>query len=237
MKYFKINIKKFYENDMIATDATGKNVKDGRKYFDKMKEGEEIINAPIFDYFQLQSFDKKENWEWMLADVHNFIGEGSQIPGWFISKKLKILLKDNYIANPHFFYPSKLFYQGNSLDYYIFQFSGKKNVEKIRSKINFEKSIFYDPNNQKEIIVKDTSDFVKEKKRIRLESREIKNNFQIEIKKIVLKEKTDFFPMFNFLKDNIVSENLKSVMETNEITGFEFSELDYKVIVEDSNLS
>ena len=38
--------------------------------------------------------------------------------------------------------------------------------------------------------------------------------------------------MQNFLGDKLVSERLKKAIEENNITGFEFSELDYEVIVE-----
>ncbi|MBP2617884.1 ethanolamine utilization cobalamin adenosyltransferase [Chryseobacterium jejuense] len=44
-------------------------------------------------------------------------------------------------------------------------------------------------------------------------------------------EKFDFFPMINFMKDIIVSEKLKESIEFNNIQGFEFSELDYGVVI------
>ena len=49
---------------------------------------------------------------------------------------------------------------------------------------------------------------------------------------IVLNNDLDFFPMQSFFKDNLISERLKQAIEENGITGFEFSELDYEVIVE-----
>jgi len=49
---------------------------------------------------------------------------------------------------------------------------------------------------------------------------------------LVLNEAFDFFPMGTFLKDDLVSERLKQAIETVGITGFEFSELDYEVVVD-----
>ena len=92
MKYYKTKIKSFY-GDRIASDAKGENIANADEYFWAMDKGEILYNVPIFDYFVLESFDKEKYWEWALFDVHDFIGTGSQIPGWFISKKLKKLLE------------------------------------------------------------------------------------------------------------------------------------------------
>lgn len=232
MKYYKINIKTLYqEDDRIASSAEGGNIDNADYYFIKMDNGEMVYGAPVFDYFSLESFDKKEYWDWILTDVFDFIGKGSRIPGWLISKRFKELLEKFKITEPHFYYLSKLLYKGDKLDYYIFQFSGNNIVEKIRAKINFEQCIFFDPNNAKDIFVNSKDEFVTEKKRIRKESMQHNKDSKIEIKTLVLKENLDFFPMYNFLEDNIISEKLKQSIEENGISGFEFSELDYEVVI------
>ena len=146
MKYYKIDIKShFPELGRIASSAEGKNIANADEYFWTMDRGEILYNAPIFDYFVLESFDKEKYWEWALFDVHDFIGTGSQIPGWFISKKLKKVLENFKITEPHFYYLSKLLYKGEKKDYYVFQFTGKNIYKELTKYINFSKSEFLNP--------------------------------------------------------------------------------------------
>lgn len=229
MKYYKITIKRFYENDMIATNANGKNVEDAEYYFGEMDKGEIIENAPIFDYFFLESYDKKEYWEWILSDSYKFLGEGSQIPGWFISDNLKKLFEKFNIAEPHFYYPSKLLYKEIKLDYYIFQFSGDNFLNPLIDYINFGQSLYFDPNQNIIFELKNMDDLIFHTKKILKESGY--DVISIPIKKLALNSALDFFPMQSFLGDNIISERLKNAIEENGITGFEFSELDYEVVV------
>jgi len=230
MKYYKITVRRFYENDMIATNAKGNKIENGSDFFWRMDKGELITDAPLFDYFFLESFDKKKYWEWMLADVHNFIGEGSQIPGWLVSTDLKLLLENMKLTDPYHFYPSKLMFRERKLDYYIFQFTGKSAVKKTLLYIDYTKTFFWDPNKEIKIRVKNHIDFLSEYQRIYKEGKGIDDI--IQNKKLVLNEAFDFFPMGTFLKDDLVSERLKQAIETVGITGFEFSELDYEVVVD-----
>ena len=128
MKYYKIDIKTFYDQPMqyVAKGdtfkttkktlqigrANGELVPNARHYFDRMGKGEIIKDAPVFDYFFLESFDKKIYWEWRLQDVHGFIGVGSIIIGWYISTRFKELLEQFKIAKDYYFYPTKLLYKG-----------------------------------------------------------------------------------------------------------------------------
>lgn len=231
MKYFKIAIKAFYENGMIATNAEGKDIEDAEYYFNKLRDGEILNNPPVFDCFYLKSFDRREYWEWKLCDVLKFIGEGSQIKGWLISNDLKLLLENFIIAEPHYFYLSKLLYKEEKLDYYIFQFAGKFIFKQTILHIDYTKTIFWNPLKQQDVFVSNKEEFISEYQKIYKENGGLENI--VQNKKLVLKEKFDFFPMGTFMKDDIVSENLKKAIEENGITGFEFSELDYEVIVED----
>ncbi|MDO4230449.1 MAG: hypothetical protein Q4C98_11595, partial [Capnocytophaga sp.] len=54
---------------------------------------------------------------------------------------------------------------------------------------------------------------------------------ELKIKKVVLTEFFDFIPLNPISSDIIVSEILKQAIEDNNIIGFEFSELDYEVVV------
>ena len=138
MKYYKIDIKShFPELGRIASSAEGKNVPE-KEYFDRIGTREIIENTPIFDYFILESFEKEKYWEWALFDVHNFIGVGSIMCGWYISDKLKSVLENFRIAPKYHFYETRLLYKGEKFKYWIFQFpiGGFHNY-------NYEKSDFY----------------------------------------------------------------------------------------------
>ena len=218
MKYYKIDIKShFPELGRIASSAEGKNIANADEYFWAMDKGEILYNVPIFDYFVLESFDKEKYWEWALFDVHDFIGAGSQIPGWFISKKLKKLLEKFKISEPHFYYLSKLLYKGEKKDYYIFQFTGKNIYKELTKYINFSKSEFLNPATRRIVFFDEINDYIEKSEKLYFE----KNTDFIK-KKIVLNKKLDFFPMQSFFQDNLVSENLKQAIEENGITGFEF---------------
>ncbi|MDY3548974.1 hypothetical protein PG291_10200 [Riemerella anatipestifer] len=230
MKYYKLYVKRFYDNDMIATNANGSKIANGDNYFWRMDKGEIIIDAPTFDYFYLESFDKKEYWDWILCDVYNFIGESSQIPGWLISKKLKEILEKYKIAEPHFYYLSKLLYQEQKLDYYIFQFSGKDFRLPLTNYIDFNKSLFYDPNHKIDFTVSNEKELLFQQEKILEESGF--DVINVPIKKLFINDDIHFISMQNFLGDKIVSEKLKQSLEENGIIGFEFSELEYEIVVE-----
>lgn len=229
MKYYKIYPKFYNNNGRIVSSVNGEKILNAEFYFNKISQGEILLSTPIFDYFFLESYDEKKYWEVQLNDVHEFIGKGSKIPGWLISKDLKLLLENFKLSEPYHFYSSKLMYKGQKLDYYIFQYTGMIIVEEIRANILFQKSIFYNPNKNEKILVKSKDDFVKEKKRILKETNDYSKG--IKIKRLVLSKALDFFPMQSFLVDNIVSERLKNAIEEMGITGFEFSELDYEVVI------
>ena len=60
MKYYKTKIKRIFDKEnKILGQANGEFVPNGAFYFDRMRKREIIEDAPIFDYFHLQSFDKK----------------------------------------------------------------------------------------------------------------------------------------------------------------------------------
>ena len=65
MKYYKItdiSLDLEQKSKGLVADvpsANGEFVPNGAFYFDRMRKREIIEDAPIFDYFHLQSFDKK----------------------------------------------------------------------------------------------------------------------------------------------------------------------------------
>ena len=232
MRYYKIDIKGHYrEVGRIASDAEGDKIPNADYYFKKIRAGELVTDAPLFDYFYLKSFDKKEFWEWKLCDVHMFIGEASRLSiCWFVSEKLRLLFAKFNLSIPNHFYPSKLLYKGEMLDYYIFQFTGNLVYKQTLDYVDYPASAFWNPEKKTDIIVSDKYNFLSEWDRVYKENNSIAKI--IQFKKLVFKEHLDFFPIGTLMKDNIISEKLKNAMEENGIEGFEFSELDYEVAVE-----
>lgn len=224
MKYYKINIKtRFPELGRITSSAEGKNVIE-KDYFYRIGEGEIIENTPIFDYFILKSFDEEKYWEWALFDIHDFIGVGSIITGWYISDKLKNLLENFKITTKYHFYETRLLYKGEKLKYWIFQFIASYRKLNKMQYVDFPKSIFY-INNQTY-----SAKSYEEWSDINEEMYD-KFNEDLKIKKVVLTEFFDFFPLNPISSDIIVSENLKQAIEENNIIGFDFFDIDYEVVV------
>ena len=203
MKYYKIDIKShFPELGRIASGAEGKNVPE-KEYFYRIGKREIIENTPIFDYFVLKSFDKEKYWEWALFDIHNFIGVGSIMCGWYISDKLKSLLE--------------------KFKYWIFQFP----IEPLKN-IIFEKSNFYyiKDGKQNEIKIKNESEFMQIRSDLFIEE-----DIELECSKVCLLDSFDI--VYQQPNGGVLcSEHLKQAIEENGITGFEFFEIDYEVVAE-----
>jgi hypothetical protein len=224
MKYYKIDFQGiFSEEDKVLGHANGEFVPDGREYFYRIGKGEIIEDAPIFDYFHLQSYGEKEEWEWRLQDIHGFICVGSIITGWYISDDFKMLLETFKIAPKYHFYETRLLYKGKKLKYWIFQFP----IEPLKN-IDFEKSKFYYIENKivQKIEIKSQDEFMHQRRELLLGY-----NIDLECSKICFKDKFDI--IYNLpCGDILCSEKLKTAIETMKLEGFLFSELDYEVLVE-----
>ena len=223
MKYYKIKRKtRFPELGRIASGAEGKNVPE-KEYFYRIGKGEIIENTPIFDYFVLKSFDKEKYWEWALFDVHDFIGVGSIMCGWYISDKLKMILEKFRIAPKYHFYETRLLYKEEKFKYWIFQFP----IEPLQN-IIFEKSDFYyiKDGKQNEIEIKNESEFMQIRRDLF-----IGEDIELECSKVCILDSFDIvYQQPN--GDILCSEHLKQAIEENGITGFEFFNIDYEVVAE-----
>lgn len=230
MKYYKITDKSLdleRKSKGLKADipsANGQFVPNGAFYFDRMRKKEIIKNAPIFDYFHLQSFGEEKDWEWRLQDVHGGMGEYPSGTYWYISDKLKNLLENFKITTKYHFYETRLLYKGEKLKYWIFQFIASYRKLNKMQYVDFPKSIFY-INNQTY-----SAKSYEEWSDINEEMYD-KFNKDLKIKKVVLTEFFDFFPLNPISSDIIVSENLKQAIEENNIIGFDFFDIDYEVVV------
>ena len=220
MKYYKVDRifidKKFNKG---ISNANGIQVPNGKAYFDRMGAGEIITDTPVFDYFFLESYGDKKDWEWRLQDVHSFIGTGSIITGWYISDAFKTLLEQFCIAPQTHFYETRLLYKGEKLKYWIFQkqFQRSKYIDFSKSKFGLEnETTLYSFDNEGEY-----------QKSYRKEYNETDRKY-ITIKQVI----NSYYDLFKTTANDIViTETLKNAIESKGLEGFEFSELDYEVIV------
>jgi hypothetical protein len=225
MKLYKIKLISRH-NDTLVGEANGKKIPNAEFYFNKIRDGENVTPS-IFDYFFLESFEQQEKWEIVKYDIHSFIGEGSQIRGWLISEKLKLLLDCFDLSIPHEYYTSKLLYKGEKYNYFVFQYYDKSNKDYWSNYLNYDKSIFFDTSSDVEYYVKSRQELIDKQVEILKKCRIINI-----IPKVLFVKKKDFYATESFLGYNIVSERLKNAIEANGIEGFEFSELDYEVVVD-----
>jgi hypothetical protein len=225
MKYFKLDYQSIFENRQSPLgDANGELVPNGKAYFDRMGYdiNEIIPDAPVFDYFYLKSFGKKEDWEWRVQDIHGFMGVGSIMTAYFISDRFKKILEQFVISKSYHFYPSKLLYKGVKLDYWVFQYA----VNPIQN-IILEKCIFNVVDENIEIKnIQNWEEFL-----------EIKNKYlEDSFKKIELIKgyyNIDFDFLYNRIAgDVLVSDRLKTAIETAGLEGFIFTEVSYEVVIE-----
>lgn len=231
MKYYKIEVQSHYlKEGMIASHANGDNVENGEKYFDLIDEGELLDSPPVFNSFFLESFDKKKYWEWILCDVHGFIGEGSQMTGSaiLVSPALKEILESVQLATPYRFYPSTLKYKREILERYIFHYSGDKIWKNKMDVIDFKKSHFYHSLTKETVEVDDVHTRLDEARKI---YNAHNGNHRLLFDKIVLKEPLDFFCLSIDTGNFIASERFRERVESAGLVGFEFSELEYEVEV------
>ena len=221
MKYYKTKIKRIFDKEnKVLGHANGEFVPNGAFYFDRIGNGEIIEDAPVFDYFHLQSFDKKIFWEWRLQDVHGFMGVGSIITGWYISDKLKSLLEKFRIAPKYHFYETRLLYKEEKFKYWIFQFP----IDYFQN-VNHEKSFYSIPDENILLNFKNREEFLAAYKE---EFRKTKR--ELITKKICYLENYDL--VVNNSTEILCSERLKQAIEENGIIGFEFFEVDYEVVAE-----
>ena len=221
MKYYKTKIKRIFDKEnKVLGHANGEFVPNGAFYFDRIGNGEIIEDAPVFDYFHLQSFDKKIFWEWRLQDVHGFIGIFPMFCIWYISDKLKSLLEKFRIAPKYHFYETRLLYKGEKFKYWIFQFP----IDYFLN-INYEKSFYSIPDENILLNFKNREEFLAAYKE---EFRKTKR--KLITKKICYLENYDL--VVNNSTEILCSERLKQAIEENGIIGFEFFEIDYEVVAE-----
>lgn len=227
--YYTIERRWEYPGKPVLGDANGKLVPNGKAYFERIGKGEVIYDAPVFDYFFLESYGDPKDWEWKLQDVHRFIGEYPVGGYLFISDYFKQLLEQFKIAEPYHFYPSKLKYKSQKLDYYIFRLNSD-----LEKNVNFQQSSFILQRGLLRPIIVKKIDFVLNNlehfNAVEKEYRE-KQDLGIAPEKVTIKYNYDLIALFGINADVIISERLKQAIEKAKIEGLEIKPTSYEVIM------
>ncbi|RAW02586.1 hypothetical protein [Pseudochryseolinea flava] len=143
MKYYQTKIKSsFPEVDKILGYANGVLVENRELYFPRISNSEVIYDAPVFDYFYLQTYDPKEDAEWRLQDVHGFSGEYPAVSAWYVSDRFKELITRHNIAKAFHFYATKLKFKDEKLAYWMFHYGILGHSFDPNTMIDFNRSIF-----------------------------------------------------------------------------------------------
>ena len=231
MKYYKVEtITQYNYGERVLPRVNGKNVPNGKYYFNQMEKvvgnswvREIIDDAPIFDYFHLETLGTSNVWEWKLQDIHGFTGTSPGGGNWFISKKYKEILEIYKIAPRYKFYLSKLKYRSEKLDYYVLQFA-----DIIFQNINFAKSFFYIENQQYEQI-----DHIFKANEYLDWSNELYRSSKKKViwERYAINDAYDLVPMYGLRSDVLISDRLRTAIEEAKIDGVRFEEVKYEVIV------
>ncbi|MBO9661091.1 MAG: hypothetical protein J7527_19865 [Chitinophagaceae bacterium] len=219
----------FGEGVAPAADVT--TVANGEAYFERMENRELIDNAPIFDYFSMETTDrtKPETWEWLLQDVLTFTRGEIPIKGWLVSDYFKQVLEQFIIAPPYRFYRSKLKYRNTKLDYFLFNILGP-DLEKL---VVFEKLRFGLAMGRDELPVTPYDATVHNKKDVsNLKFQLLKNERKyLTVTSVQVTQYFDFLPLWGLNYCIIISERLKTAIEQARIEGVVIEPVTFEVIM------
>ncbi|MFK7004883.1 hypothetical protein BWK63_13810 [Flavobacterium covae] len=220
MRYYKFQIPLSNDNGRISSSASVDKTPNIENLFEKIKYGEIIENFPLIDSFYLESYDDEKYWEDQINDIHTFIGKVNILIGWYVSDDFKQVLESFKIAPKYNFYETRVLYKGEKLKYWIFQFpiDPFKNIDFERSTFFLEdKKNIYRFSSVEEYLVFYRQEYSVSKKKLKIGCQVLKSNYDM------------FLTTQNEI---VVSENLKKAIQVKGLKGFEFSELDYEVIVD-----
>ncbi|WP_276481621.1 hypothetical protein [Paraflavitalea pollutisoli] len=200
-----------------------------------MNDQELIDNAPLFDHFSLirQFHDDPTTWEWILLDIFSFSG-GDQPGGWLISDHFKLILEQFIIAQPHRFYPAKLLYKGNKLDYSIFNLLWTA----IESTVQIDALTFNVTDVDTETDKGPLQERFHSAEEIhnRQHALRMQQRLRMHLSSITINQYYDLIPLFGLFADVIISERLKIAIEQSRIEGVDIKECPYEVIMPPMNL-
>lgn len=227
--YYFLNIIWYYKNSPPVGKANGTKILNGKEYLFKIDKGEIIENVPLFDYFFLDSYAPSNVWDWKLHDVYSFSQDFPLQKCLLVSNAFKSLLNRYNLPASTSFYPCKLKFKDQKLDYYVFKFNTG-----TMANLNYNDCLFEIENFisgvKENVLVKCHSyeDYFEQNKILNN-----KGTFHLKPKKLAFNSKYDFVALTDFNSSFIISEQLKQAIEKVEIEGLEIKPTNYEVIMPD----
>lgn len=120
-KRYILDLKYKNEINKLFYSMNGKKVKDKDVFFNKPNSNPNMVyeKGCEFNYLIPESIEVDEG-EYIMGDIHDWIGEEPDIYSFPISKKLKEIL-EQFNLNPNKFYDAKVLYNEEYLQYYVWQ--------------------------------------------------------------------------------------------------------------------
>ena len=178
--------------------------------------------AEVFDHFSLASLSHSSGYDWILLDAYDFIGAVVPVEsfGLLVSPKLRGVLETFRIAPPHRFYPAKLLYRGDKLDYFVFHPAHDKWANLVWERSEFtlrhRKTRETEPYGR---AIRDYEDYNTQDKAARDTGR------ILAVSKACVRSHADL--LFEYDRNCLaVSEPLKNAIESEGITGLETEPLE-----------
>ncbi|WP_028523017.1 hypothetical protein [Runella limosa] len=182
-----------------------------------------IDDVPVFDYFVLKELygERKKKFDWIKLNAYDFVVGHYTISSCFlVSEQFKETIAAFNLPR-HRFYPAKLMYKGQKLDYYIFQLG-----EEIP--ILYEKCNYQIEGESMTITAQELQIHEKESFNFRWIALN-KDRKRLNIKNFVFSKHYDYFICGELFK--VISEPLKEALETAGLTeGWKFEDISPRTI-------
>jgi hypothetical protein len=188
-----------------------------------------LTNVPVFDYFVLKENygSSRKKFDWITLHLYGFAVEHYTISGgcFLVSPQFREVVSQFRLPRHHF-YPAKLMYKNEKLDYYISQLGEVLYVEYQLSDYYFkgESQVI----SAQELGIKSKADFEE------LDTLCYNKNKRLCIKEdYIFEQYYDYFSGFAGIGKlgRVVSERLKAALETAGITeGIEFKDINPRTI-------
>lgn len=177
-----------------------------------------VDNAPLLDYFICYNGTYDKEYDWIKLDAYSTTGAvvPINILGFLVSERFYRLLEMSslVLGSDHHFYPSLLRFRGDYLTYYLYQYiyDGYEQIDWTSMSAEIDGVV------TNEIDINRMGDYV------------IAQVYDKTIKK------AKYYYVFDAYSDilsipawgkTMISERFKNLIESNNITGFEITEIDY----------
>lgn len=171
-------------------------------------------NVPVLDHFFLRESVRNKVDDWVLLDLYGLSAINIQGSAYLVSPKLRDLIEQFHVSQPYRFYPAKLLYQSEKLDYFLFQFGSFINPNYAESSYKFE---------QKEDIFQGKTLGINEE----IDFLDLKNKTYEEIGPMTFVEMAfDYqYDLYITYQCKLISARMKEALEQANISGIWYNEL------------